>query len=149
MTKILKFKEEFRRAIEDGSKTQTRRPLDTNPDISWGLNKRHSLGYFGGINLICPYGEVGDITETNLGLMVKIISLRVERLHNISSVDARAEGVDSTWFWQPSEPGPEYELDDYNHHINAFRYLWIFIYGEGAWEANPLVWAIEFKRVEG
>jgi len=140
MTKILEFKEEFRASIEDGRKTQTRRPLEPQPD---------NYIYFRGTKCICPYGEKGDIVDTNLGFMVKIISLRFERLHNISSVDARAEGVDATWFWQPSEPGPEFETDDYNYHINAFRYLWIFTYGEGAWEADPLVWVIEFKRVEG
>lgn len=30
-----------------------------------------------------------------------------------------------------------------------FAELWLSIYGEENWLANPWVWVIEFKRVEG
>ena len=52
-----------------------------------------------------------------------------------SQDDARAEGVIAAS--GPMEAGL------------AFRELWDSIYGEESWKANPWVWVIEFKRVEG
>ncbi|MCO0607817.1 hypothetical protein NGG26_06045 [Klebsiella pneumoniae] len=68
-------------------------------------------------------------------ILLEITGVRVERLRSMSQDDARAEGV-------IAESGPmEAGL--------AFRELWDSIYGEESWKANPWVWVIEFKRVEG
>lgn len=32
---------------------------------------------------------------------------------------------------------------------DVFARLWVSIYGSDSWNANPWVWVIEFKRVEG
>ncbi|HBS5629951.1 TPA: hypothetical protein MAK11_002724 [Klebsiella pneumoniae] len=68
-------------------------------------------------------------------ILLEITDVRVERLRSMSLDDARAEGVIAAS--GPMEAGL------------AFRELWDSIYGEESWKANPWVWVIEFKRVEG
>ena len=68
-------------------------------------------------------------------ILLEITGVRVERLRSMSQDDARAEGVIAAS--GPMEAGL------------AFRELWDSIYGEVSWKANPWVWVIEFKRVEG
>ncbi|EPJ7225837.1 hypothetical protein D4M60_10030 [Klebsiella pneumoniae] len=68
-------------------------------------------------------------------ILLEITNVRVERLRSMSQDDARAEGVIAAS--GPLEAGL------------AFRELWDSIYGEESWKANPWVWVIEFKRVEG
>ncbi len=74
-------------------------------------------------------------------LVLEITAVRVERLQAISEADAMAEGLSQSesgsWL-----PGP------CDHPEWAFHQLWAQVYGEPAWEANPWVWVIEFKRVE-
>lgn len=74
-------------------------------------------------------------------LVLEITAVRVERLQAISEADAVAEGLSQSergsWL-----PGP------CDHPVWAFHQLWAQVYGEPAWEANPWVWVIEFKRVE-
>lgn len=68
-------------------------------------------------------------------ILLEITDVRVERLRSMSQDDARAEGVIAAS--GPIEAGL------------AFRELWDSIYGEESWKANPWVWVIELKRVEG
>jgi hypothetical protein len=60
-------------------------------------------------------------------ITLEITEMRVQRLQDISGDDANAEGVE---------------------HVAAFARLWNSINGPGAWDANPWVWALTFKRVE-
>jgi len=76
-------------------------------------------------------------------ILLEIVSVRIERLQDISEKDARAEGVTieerhmagycAGQFLPPS--------------IRAYRDLWESISGDGSWGANPWVWVVEFKRV--
>ncbi|ECF5992684.1 hypothetical protein ZD50_000119 [Salmonella enterica subsp. salamae] len=68
-------------------------------------------------------------------ILLEIIDVRVERLNSITESDAEAEGVTDTGFGDLL--------------VDGFRYLWKSIYGDDSWQANPWVWVIEFKRVEG
>ena len=72
-------------------------------------------------------------------LVLEITAVRVERLQAITEADAVAEGLSQTesgsWL-----PGP------CDHPELAFHQLWAQVYGEPAWEANPWVWVIEFRR---
>lgn len=89
-------------------------------------------------------------------ITLEITDVRVERLNDISSQDALAEGVGQTEFWTPSElegrPFEEKWWDDYHFFENypqiAFKRLWESINGPGSWEANPWVWVVEFRRIE-
>ncbi|HEC8802658.1 TPA: hypothetical protein ACTADG_004307 [Salmonella enterica subsp. enterica serovar Havana] len=72
-------------------------------------------------------------------ITLEITDVRVERLRDLSEEDAKSEGI------IPSAGGV---LPGWEYRIN-FRDLWMDIYGADNWEANPWVWVIEFKRVEG
>ena len=62
-------------------------------------------------------------------ILLEITAVGVERLQDISHADAMAEGM---------------ALDD---AIYDYSRLWEQINGTGSWDANPLVWVIEFQRV--
>ncbi|EOE1334876.1 hypothetical protein ACKABO_005204 [Klebsiella pneumoniae] len=204
MTKITErgmiFNAEMVRAILDGRKTQTRRPIkwkqtrfteigerEDGSKWPWSEDAEHACDFWHP----CPFGAVGDriwvreafrvhsratdvatlvykASERNSWteqtrrvpvavcnkpatpekwipslhmprwasrILLEITGVRVERLRSMSQDDARAEGVIAAS--GPMEAGL------------AFRELWDSIYGEENWNANPWVWVIEFKRVEG
>ena len=94
-------------------------------------------------------------------ITLEITGVRVERLQDISEVDALTEGALSV-------RSPEWDMAhwpdwrrEFDVAISAgkkppvgpspretFRRLWESINGPGSWDANPWVWAIEFKRLE-
>jgi len=76
-------------------------------------------------------------------ITLEITDIRVERLQAISDKDARAEGVDCVHEAE-SAGVPVEEV----RPRSAFRALWDRINGEDAWDANPWVWVIEFKRID-
>lgn len=64
-------------------------------------------------------------------ITLEITGVRVERLQDINAEDAAAEGITG------------------RAKMHDFGVLWSSIYGDESWQANPWVWVIEFKRVEG
>lgn len=82
-------------------------------------------------------------------IFLKVISVRVERLQDMSESDAIAEGVlvneDSLECW-------DYEIKDWGHFgfdpIDSFQTLWESINGENSWNENPYVWVYEFEVIE-
>jgi hypothetical protein len=97
-------------------------------------------------------------------VLLEVTDVRVERLLDITEEQARAEGMLSwtfeecdgdprldgqpctttNWHWEPQEN----ECDGFGCAQYAFHGLWNSINGPGAWEANPWVWVVEFKRVQ-
>lgn len=75
-------------------------------------------------------------------ILLEITGVRVERLNSMSEVDARAEGCSGG---HDSIPGYMYSATPHEH----FHHIWTSIYGDDSWQANPWVWVIEFKRIEG
>lgn len=74
-------------------------------------------------------------------ITLEIVSVRVERLQDISEADAQAEG----WTRRP-----EVSTDPQVHKEAArdwFMDLWESINGAGSWDANPWVWVVEFRRL--
>lgn len=76
---------------------------------------------------------------------LEIVSVRVERLHEITIADAEAEGAEFTdgigWsFGMATKLGTT--------SIGAFLGVWDTINGAGSWASNPWVWRIEFKRID-
>lgn len=80
-------------------------------------------------------------------LTLEITGVRVERLNSISQEDAQAEGMELTG-WRPTYSDPDSGGEVWTPYDN-FAELWESIYGEESWKANPWVWVIEFKRIEG
>lgn len=84
-------------------------------------------------------------------LFLKVKSLRVERLQDISETDAESEGIGkqfSTLFneWRFKD---YYNVkDDWRSAVSSFQSLWASINGEQSWNDNPWVWVIEFERIE-
>jgi len=84
-------------------------------------------------------------------ITLEIVSVRVERLQDISEEDAAAEGI-----YRESEDeipfnGPWYinagDSQGYATAKSCYAALWDSINGEGSWEKNPWVWVISFRRV--
>ncbi|HCB1225691.1 TPA: hypothetical protein MYN71_002911 [Klebsiella variicola subsp. variicola] len=212
MTKITErgmiFNAEMVRAILDGRKTQTRRPIkwkqtrfteigerEDGSKWPWREDAEHAFDFWHP----CPFGSVGDriwVRETFQGplfdfdlmdsyckdstpfeksefcvykadgvpapefydaddelhccwrpsihmprwasrILLEITGVRVERLKSISDRDALREGCSTA------------DMKSGDCVADVFARLWASIYGSDSWNANPWVWVIEFKRVEG
>lgn len=73
-------------------------------------------------------------------ITLEIVSVRVERLQDISEADCCAEGCAGG---HGSIPGYGYAATPLEH----YNWLWESINGPSSWGANPWVWAIQFKRI--
>ena len=88
-------------------------------------------------------------------ITLEITGVRVERLHDISEDDARAEGVaiisrdPASSHQMLFEPvfGCDHPSGTLGSARECFESGWNKINGPGSWEANPWVWCIEFKRL--
>ncbi|WP_322957962.1 hypothetical protein [Providencia huashanensis] len=77
-------------------------------------------------------------------ITLEITDVRVEHLQDISKQDAVSEGA----------PQGHHSIDVISKRFGFsdfsrswFAQIWMDIYGEDDWAANPWVWVIEFKRV--
>ncbi|HAH3133304.1 hypothetical protein GKF31_23725 [Escherichia coli] len=194
------FNDDMVRAILEGRKTQTRRPVknvraDNCLVIRKPTKKRNGV-YTHVMDALehglCPFGNVGDriwvretfnafwldndvIQEIKDGvslaselcdykadysdsskpaegwtpsihmprwasrILLEITDVRVERLHDMSEADAKAEGASPvTYKITPTEA--VYRV--------GFGDIWRGIYGQENWLSNPWVWVIEFKRIK-
>ncbi|HFT1547250.1 TPA: hypothetical protein ACH27V_000838 [Klebsiella quasipneumoniae subsp. similipneumoniae] len=204
--KGLIFNSEMVRAILDGRKTQTRRPIkwkqtrfteigerEDGSKWPWSEDAEHACDFWHP----CPFGAVGDriwVRETWSSdfanyypndrvwyaadnnrqldidmvdgvrgiyspesdvhvpfrwhpsihmprwasrILLEITDVRVERLKSISDGDAIREGCSTA------------DMKSGDCVADVFARLWASIYGSDSWNANPWVWVIEFKRVEG
>lgn len=66
-------------------------------------------------------------------ILLEIVGVRIERLREISTDDALAEGVGA--------------LGADGDPVLAYRNVWEGINGAGSWDADPWVWAVEFRRL--
>lgn len=89
-------------------------------------------------------------------ILLEIVSVRVERLNDISEADAVAEGVER-WKVGPDNWWVDYSFTEEEAEAGvppalsateSYRTLWESINGPGSWDDNPYVWAIEFRRIE-
>ncbi|HCF8116769.1 TPA: morphogenetic protein [Klebsiella pneumoniae] len=71
-------------------------------------------------------------------ILLEITDVRVERLQSITLGDICKEVGCGLYDFRPA-----------THGFQVWEELWKSIYGAESWNANPWVWVIEFKRVEG
>jgi hypothetical protein len=76
-------------------------------------------------------------------ITLEITGVRVERLNDISDLDACAEGADG--------PHPTFQAGDVGEDgpesfIAGYREIWETINGVNSWEKNPWVWVLEFRK---
>lgn len=72
-------------------------------------------------------------------ITLEIIAVRAERLHDISGPDCWAEGIDFM-----------FDCEKYGSTVECFAEIWDRRYSTTnyAWAVNPLVWVVEFRRVQ-
>ncbi len=80
-------------------------------------------------------------------ITLEVTGVRVERLQDISAADAIAEGISEFMggWWCKHDDAPQIAGMTPQE---GYRHLWERINGPRSWDANPWVWAIDFKRVK-
>ena len=93
-------------------------------------------------------------------IFLRIESIGIERLHDITEEGAIAEGIepfgpiDGAYFRNYSKNAktdikhPNHESPAISSPILSYKSLWEKINGEGSWESNPYVWCIKFTKIE-
>jgi len=159
MKKILKFTEELYQAILNDEKTQTRRivkPESNGVILGWGgdgiamedvptdlLDTQHVR------TVLCPHGQTDDVVWANGKTALKITSVRVEHLHDITDEDCFAEGCIAYGPFNECRGAPHpnaaMRFRAYQKPQDAFKSIWEHIKGQGSWKDNPWVWVITFE----
>lgn len=192
------------RATLDGTKTQTRRIVKSQPPaghvwVGWCASSTHRADEGKAVwavddgalmrdvhRVACPYGQPGDrlwvresyadigcrltfradvddgahckvrkwtpsihMFRADSRILLEIVSVRVERLQDISDADIQNEGIDMDAL---AEAQDRYDVVCGGTGAagratlrTAWRDLWESTGGD--WDANPWLWAISFKRV--
>ena len=80
-------------------------------------------------------------------ITLEIVSVRVERLKQMSERDALQEGIGLVLADNWPDPKAMSEAVAKSRRA-GFKLLWESINGAESWDANPWVWVVEFRRVE-
>ena len=86
-------------------------------------------------------------------IFLEVTNVRVERLQEISVMDAINEGIQKTWISddEKSTMWKNYINNgkgSYHHPVKSFSSLWESINGKESWKSNPWVWVYDFERIE-
>ncbi|WP_137009574.1 hypothetical protein [Aquitalea aquatilis] len=113
--------------------------------VDWDTGKGYAISYpaTDGIHeYIDPDDNITSACKPSIHMprwasriLLEIVSVRMERLQDISEVDALAEGMSGCTLGQVGR-------------VDRYRHLWETINGPGSWDVNPWVWVVEFKIVE-
>jgi hypothetical protein len=77
-------------------------------------------------------------------ITLEIVSVRVERLQDITEADAKAEGAETLDRIELAE------IADPRQPCRCrFAWLWAKINGMDSWSINPWVWIVEFALING
>ena len=158
----IKFSDEMLAAVIDGRKTQTRRLIEPQPEVT--EDSLRELGAWqDGYTLSeqvcaawrhmgddCPYGKAGDIIpfadkDGNIKGQIEIADIWLQQVQEISQEDAQAEGFELTG-WIPTYSDPDSGGEQFTPYDN-FAEAWIDIYSEESWINNEWVWVIKFVKL--
>lgn len=125
--------------VLNGTKTQTRRVCKPNERLLGALGSQW-------VDIALPGRDlrkwvVGRTYAAQPGRgkkavgRIRITGIRQERLQDIDFDDALAEGCRATLWEGEVAVWPQ----------EAYCDLWQSINGKGSWDANPLVWVLEFE----
>lgn len=80
-------------------------------------------------------------------ITLEIVSVRVERVQEITEEDAEKEGAEKGFVVsvKVGNEGSNYRIP--NSFRGGFHTLWESINGPGSWERNDWVWVVEFRRL--
>lgn len=119
--------------------------LDANYRKPWAPTRYDSDGAVRCRSLVADFGRGWGKTRVSIHMprwasriLLEIESVRVEQLQSISDADAMAEGI-AAW------TSPEQTFSP----TVRYHELWESINGPGSWDANPWVWVIEFRVLDG
>lgn len=152
----IKFSDEMLAAVIDGRKTQARRLIEPQPDVTeerlreldawqdgYTLSEQVCEAWqHGFIDDDFPYGQIGDVIpftdkDGNIKGEIEIVDVWLQRVREISQEDAHAEGfVGDGLSWHPSA-------------YAQFADMWMSIYGAESWSGNQWCWVIKFKQIQG
>jgi hypothetical protein len=119
-------------------------PADGPDVVQWAGRKRQSL----------------HLPRWASRITLTVTKVRVQRLHDMSDIDAECEGVEWVrsavpfyfvpYIWPRSitEVGVD-EPNTLPHAVLCYAKLWDHINGAGAWEKNPLITAYTFEFMLG
>lgn len=106
-----------------------------------------------------PYG--GDYTHRKVPnihmpkwacrLWLKVHRVRVEQLQRIRNSDAIAEGVKRNPLAKSHKNQVYMNYNTGRFELypkSSFMSLWESIHGQGSWQRDPLVWVIEFEKID-
>lgn len=132
--------------------------VESQYEVDWKTGKGYAISY-PATDGIQEYIDVDDNLKDSCKpsihmprwasrITLEIIGIRVEKLHDISESDARAEGADHNGTCDHVRQRCE-DIGCFgpNSYRGGYAELWDQINGAGAWDANPYVWVISFKRV--
>jgi hypothetical protein len=91
--------------------------------------------------------------KTAARIFLKVVSVKVERLKDISQEDAAKEGVKKkgnmffNYFSYTKHMDEDFFYSE-DQAKSSFMSLWFKIMGASSWIANPWVWVIEFEQTE-
>ena len=143
------------RAILEGRKTQTRRPVQSPAfgapgDLlwvreCWAQHESITIYRANEAELLPSWMKWTPsihMPRWASRLTLRVTDVRVERVQDITPEDARAEGFDGDC---PVGYLPAYQAGPCRYH---FASSWSDTYGAESWTANPWVWCVSFERAE-
>lgn len=77
-------------------------------------------------------------------ITLEVEAVGVERLQDISDLDAYEEGAEGP---RPTYDGNEIGETGPPSFVHGFADIWDSIHGDGAWKEDPWVWVITFRRL--
>jgi hypothetical protein len=132
---------------EPGDRLWVRETWALAPGVHRGHDWRDALFAADGLTQVDRWRPSIHMPRWASRITLEVTGVRVERLQAITEEDARAEGAAHR-----ISPGGDLAgaFDVCETPINYrvhFRDLWRDINGPDAWDANPWVWVVAFKRV--